>query len=265
MLRPTMMIRPLTVVLAVATSVCGGAVGKSMSLQSPTLLGPTELTELTKLDEQTWDTLSPDGWGYLRRASAKDDDIVVDTTAPRSPKQVLRIIFTPGMRKDSEPSVHWKVLSRPKEMFATWWIKLSANWTGSPAGCCKMAFAHAAPDGQGQVYIALLESKQPHYVGVNTEWLPYGQKIWKSDSAMTPIYYNRWYRIDWHVKWSTAPQAADGLIQWWVDGTLNGSHAAIQFPAEGLGFTQFEFAPTIQVPPPTEQYMYIDHSLLRVR
>jgi len=57
--------------------------------------------------------------------------------------------------------------------------------------------------------------------------------------------------------------AGDGILRWWVDGVLNGAYCNVSFPANGTGFQQFEFAPTIQIPPRAEQYMYIDHTSIR--
>ncbi|HEU4891293.1 MAG TPA: hypothetical protein VFT47_07070 [Vicinamibacterales bacterium] len=252
--------RLIPVVVAVAALACDRG---SMSPSANTVL--LEPTGLKQLNEQSWNALSDKNWSYLRRTSAKDADIVSDPDAPSSPDRVLRIIFTPDMPRDTEPSVHWISLPEPREVHARWWIKLSSNWTGSPAGACKMTFLWPSPGGHGQVYSALIRSSEPHSVIVNTEWAPYGQKIWESNWNATPIYYGRWYRIDWHVRWSTAPGAADGLLRWWVDGVLNGNHFDVVFPAGATAFHQFEFAPTIQIPPPAEQYMYIDHVSVRGR
>jgi hypothetical protein len=52
-------------------------------------------------------------------------------------------------------------------------------------------------------------------------------------------------------------------MRWWVDGILNGEYTDMQFPYGGL--TQFEFAPTLQNAPPVEQYMYIDHTVIKIR
>jgi hypothetical protein len=252
---------PILAAVAIAACACDRA-STSTALPRTALLEPTGLN---RVSDQPWDELSDRNWSYLRRTSAKEDDIVRDLDAPSSPDRVLRIIFTPDMPRDTEPSVHWISLPQPREVHTGWWIKLSPNWVGSPAGACKMTFLWASPGGQGQVYSALYRSSEPHTVIVNTEWAPYGQKIWESNLSATPIHYGRWYRIDWYVRWSTAPQAADGVIRWWVDGVLNGNHIDVIFPAGGTGFHQFEFAPTIQIPPPAEQYIYVDHTFVRMR
>jgi hypothetical protein len=248
---------------------------------------PNELGLSVPLSDQPWDRIvqpermgrfaararallfsEPEGndeWGYLRRSSSKDDDIVIDGTAPVSPPHVLRIVFTPDMRKDHEPSVHWIALPSVRTVYATWWIKLSANWTSSPAGGGKMTFLHFAPSGQGQVYTGLFGSTEPHRVSVNTEWAPYGQKIWDPNRETTPILYDRWYRIEWHVKWESSPGAGDATIAWRVNGTLNGEYTNVRLPEGAAAFQQFEFAPTLQNPPRAEQYMYIDHTSIAAK
>jgi hypothetical protein len=198
------------------------------------------------------------GWDYLRRSSSRVDDIVSDATAPFSLSSVLRIIFTPSMNRDSEPSVHWMGLpTRPREIFAGWWMKLSANWTCSPVGCGKIAFLWA-PDGQGQVYSGVYGTSAPHRIAINTEWAPYGQRIWEPNVTITPVSYDQWYRIEWYMRWESSPGAGDGVVLWWVNGQLNGDYRSLRYP--GCCFQQFEFAPTLQTPPPADQYMYIDHT-----
>jgi len=254
-------LRLIVASLVMALGACRLATEQAPSKLDPLLLEPTGLQSL---NEQPWDAVTTNGWQYLRRTSSKTDDIVSDPTAPFSPEHVLRIVFTPDMPRDTEPGVHWISLPRPTEVYTGWWIKLSRNWSPSPAGACKMTFLWVAPDSNGQVYTAVLGSSEPHHIGVNTEWAPYGQKVWHPNEASTPIYYDTWYRIDWYVRWATAPGAADGAIRWWVNGALNGNYVDVSFPPAGVGFQQFEFAPTIQIPPPAEQFMYIDHTYVRI-
>jgi hypothetical protein len=75
---------------------------------------PQEPAGLVTFNDEPWDALmrpsgslrtklqslfgrSPEkqsAWSFLRRTSSKDDDIVQDSTAPRSPPNVLRILHT---------------------------------------------------------------------------------------------------------------------------------------------------------------------------
>jgi hypothetical protein len=136
------------------------------------------------------------------------------------------------------------------------WLKLSSNWTPSPAGGGKITFLWA-PDGAGQVYSNVGGSSAPHRININTEWAPYGQNFWEPNVTRTDIHYNQWYRIEWYVKYESSAGAGDGIMRWWVNGVLNGDHRNVRFPA--CCFQQFEFAPTLQNPPPATQYMYVDH------
>jgi len=169
--------------------------------------------------------------GIISVEQLRDDDVVADATAPFSAPNVLRIAFTPDMLRDHEPSVHWLGLPATREVYALWWIKLSANWSPSPAGGGKMTFLHAAPDGQGQVYSGLFGATAPHRVSINTEWAPYGQHVWDPNVETTAINYGEWYRVEWYLKWDSAPGAGDGVLRWWVNGVLNGNHSDVRFPA----------------------------------
>jgi hypothetical protein len=289
----TRVVQVTTAILAAAAMVafgCDYASGTAPSPTSPSSLTaiqwPDEAGEFVRLSDQPWDRIAQlengglmararalivaepapdDAWQYLRRSSSKNDDIVVDATAPFSPPHVLRIIFTPDMQKDHEPSVHWIALPSARAVYASWWIKLSPNWTSSPAGGGKMTFLHVAPSGQGQAYSGLFGSTAPHRVSINTEWPPYGQKIWEPNRETTPILYDRWYRIEWYVKWESRAGAGDAVIAWRVNGTLNGAYSNVRLPDGASAFQQFEFAPTLQDPPRAEQYMYIDHTSIAVK
>ena len=198
-------------------------------------------------------------WRYLRRSSSKDDEIVADSAAPASPPGVLRIVFTTDMQRDHEPSVHFVGLPRVAEVYSAWWMKLSPNWTCSPAGCGKITFLLPDSANAGVIYSNLAGRDGVHYVNVATTWPSTGYKFWANNVSQTRVDDDRWYRVEWYVKWASTAGAADGIIRWWVNGELNGDHRDVPFPAIP-GFLEFQHASTRQNPPPTEQYMYIDHT-----
>jgi len=267
--RPPSTPRSLILVFVAALACNQGAAPPEYNPLQPTAISRTpamasshESPGLVPINDQPWDGVMGNGWRYLRRASSKDAQVIADATAPFSPPNVLRIVFTPDMRRDHEPSVHWMSLPNVREAYSAWWIKLSANWKASPAGGGKIAFLWA-PSGQGQVYSNIGGAGAPHRININTEWAPYGQKFWEPNVTMTPVDYDRWYRIEWYTKWESARGAGDGVMRWWVDGALNGDYRDVRFP--GCCFLQFEFAPTLQVPPSAEQHMYIDHTYVSAR
>jgi len=245
----------------VITIECGGPDQRSVTAPpAPTSLG------WSRFREQPWTRMGEDGWQYLRRSSSKDDSIENDDTAPASPPHVLRIVFTPDMKPNTGPSVHWTALDHVKEVYTGWWMKLSPNWSCSPAGCGKITFLFT--DGAGQVYTNVYHSAEsdgpPYRIGVNTEWAPYGQQIWYPNVTTTPVSPGEWHRIEFYYRWETTPGASnDGIIRWWVDGKVNGEYQNVHYP--GSSFIELQYAPTLQNPPPAEQYMYVDHTSVGVR
>ena len=262
-------ISPLAIVVATAV-VSVGCDQSTESRRAPTEPSPTATTPiepapagLMPVGDQPWDAVIGNGWNYLRRTSSKDAMIVVDPTAPVSPPHVLQIVFTPDMRRDTEPSVHWtRLASAPGEVSMTWGMKLSRNWSTSPAGGGKIAFLWAS-DGQGQVYLNIGGTTPPHRINVNTEWAPYGQRVWEPNLTTTPINYDQWYQVEWYARWASSRTADDGVIRWSVNGVVNGEHRNVRFPA--CCFQQFEFAPTRQLPPRGEEYLFIDHTAIGIR
>jgi hypothetical protein len=241
------------IVLALAI----GVVVMAHSPAAPSLPESVAARNLVALNDQPWDRLVGNFWSYLRRSSSDDASIVVDATAPYSAPNVLRIAFSPNLENDRQPTVHWIGLPFVREVYATWWIKLSPNWTPNAAGAAKMTFLWP-PQGGGVLYSAIAGSNLPHRVLIVTTWPAYGYQLWEPNIATTGIHYDRWYRIQWYVKWESSPGSRDGIIRWWVDDTLNGEYSDLYFPTCCL--LQFEFAPTMQTAPPEDQYMYIDHT-----
>jgi hypothetical protein len=49
-----------------------------------------------------------------------------------------------------------------------------------------------------------------------------------------------WHKIELYFRYNTP---ANGIIRWWMDGTLIGDYTNISFPASGC-FAEFQFSPT---------------------
>ena len=286
-----MIVRPLAMVAVLALPIGACELAREQEVVGVAAAAsrwPHEPNRFVTLTDQPWDRIvmptaasgvarlvakahavlfdAPDqegGWRYLRRSSSKDDEIVADATAPASPPGVLRITFTTDMQRDHEPSVHFVGLPRVAEVYSGWWMKLSPNWTCSPAGCGKITFLLPDSANAGVIYSNLAGRDGTHYVNVATTWPSTGYKFWPNNVTQTRVDDDRWYRVEWYVKWASAPDVADGIIRWWVDGELNGDHRSVPFPAVP-GFLEFQHASTRQNPPPTEQYMYIDHTYVSV-
>ena len=227
---------------------------------------PNEPAAFGVVNDQPWNLLTGNGWNYLRRTSSKDDLITADATVPFSPVNDLKIIFTTDMPPDSEPSVHWMAVPNLKEVYTAWWMKVSPNWTCSPAGCGKITFLFGAGPGNN-VYTGLFNPDigqgPPFRVGLKPQWRGYDLNFYPNVTT-TLILPGEWHRIEFYFKWETTPGVSgDGIFRWWVDGVLNGDYANIRYPADR--FVEFQYAPTLQNPPLAEQYMYIDHTYVSGR
>jgi hypothetical protein len=267
--------RASILVLCFSASVlsCGGSVESAdsppvvRSEQKPTSHEPPGFVTLA---HNPWDTVIGNQWNYLRRGASKDSDIVSDPTSPGSPSNVLRMIYTTDMPPDSEPGVHWRAVPSAKEIYTSWWLKASANWQCSPAGCGKQTFLFTEQSGQvhtglyhpcaGPEQCSPAVNGPPFKLAVNTEWAPYGQKIWYPNFATTLINANEWAFVEVYYKWSTSNNMPNGIIRFWVNGVLNGNHTNVSYPAGS--FIEFQYAPTTQNVPTQEYYLYLDDTHL---
>jgi len=118
-------------------------------------------------------------------------------------------------------------------------------------------------NANGVTYSNLAGVNDLHRVNIATTWDITGDGMpdytfWEPQTPTT-VLDDQWYRVEWHVKWASSATANDGIIEWWVNGTLNGHYENVPFPAI-RGFTEFQYAPTRQLIPPADEYLYIDHT-----
>jgi hypothetical protein len=247
-------------ITATSESRIGTAAVTVTTATPPSTTWPNEPAGFVQLNDQPWNQLTGNAWNYLRRAASKDANIVSDSTAPFSPLNVLRMIFTTDMGSDREPGVHWMALSGVKEIYTAWWLKVSPNWQCSPAGCGKMSFLFDS--GGGNVYSTILNPASgqgpPFRVGLKPQW-GFGYDLnFYPNVTTTLIYPGEWRRLEFYYKYESSPGAGDGIFRWWVDGVLNGNYTDVRYPS--AGFVEFQYAPTLQNAPSAEQYMYLDHT-----
>ncbi len=254
---------------ATVTATSEGKTGSSaITVTATSTAWPNEPAGFSLLTDQPWDLLTGLNWKYVRRSGTIDDSIISDSTAPFSPQNVLKIVYTPGCCLDAEPGVHWFTVPSVKEIYTGYWVKLSNNWISNPAGGGKISFLFTT---LGQVYVNFYHPTSdgsvqgpPYRIGVNTEWAPYGQRIWYPNATTTWINPGEWHRVEVYYRWETTPGVSgDGIIRWWVDGVLNGDQTTVHYPA--TVFNEFQIAPTVQYAGPAERYMYFDHTRISIR
>ncbi len=219
------------------------------------------------INEQPWNCLSCNGWNY--RADAGWADIQTDAAAPKSPSSVLRVVFPTTMPRDNGPSNEWIYFANPNfwhEIFVSYWIKWGDPWDARDQGA-KISFMWA--QGGSYIYAVQVAGVAPYHVGMVVGWPPYGYSygdggVWHPNVTTTSVVTGQWYFVEEYFKYPTTPGGSDGVIRWWVNGTLNGDFRNVVYPAD-LGFEQFEFPFTHQATPLAQSYVYVDHTHLSGR
>jgi len=237
---------------------------------------PPDYSQLPLVSDYDWDAVIGSGWNYAQRTSTYPAGVGMDGTAPVSPGNVLAVNFT-GTQQDTEPGVFFHALPSVREAYAEFWIKFSDNWTCAPAGCGKVTFFF--PQSGGDLYMGIYcdtpQSQWPgqaaggcatldpdHFiVGGQLQFGTYAGWPLLANVTRTPMMRNQWYRIEHYFKWSATPESHDGIWRVYVDGVLNLERTDIAAPIGPA--IEFQFAPTRQPPPPPNEFMWIDHTILR--
>lgn len=236
------------------SNIVSGATLGAVVLPPPSLTN--EPANFHVLTDQPWAFLRSLGWDYLQRAASKPSFITTDVTAPKSPPNILRIVFTPGMSSDSEPGVHFIPLGSKREVYWRYYLRISSGWHASPAGACKMTYCMAP---SSNLWTAL--NHPPGQIGppfqavARAEWLG---RYYIPNKPWTPINPGEWVFYEWYVKLASSQSATDGILRCWVNGKLNSEYLDVPgTPASSFG--EFQIAPTVQQAPTVEQYMDVDH------
>ena len=80
----------------------------------------------------------------------------------------------------------------------------------------------------------------PYYLHVVTQF-PAGTFRLTPNATATPVQLGAWHRVEWHMKYGSG--GADGVVEWWLDGVLQGRYTNVQTPNDA-GFIEYQFSPT---------------------
>ena len=235
---------------------------------------PPDIGNLPVVTDWSWDSVSGGGWSYLKRSGSVPAAITQDTRGPVSPTSVLAIDFT-EVAQDSDPGVSYHQLLGLKEVYVEWWMKVSNNWTCSPAGCSKIHFIYlSSGDQYSGLYCLTPDGTCPDNnagksmkVGGQVQWADSGHPLGVPlfpNKVTTEIVRDRWYHLSSYLRWNSATGTCDGIWSWAVDGIVNGLYSDICFPA-GASAVEVQIAPTRQIAPPPGEILWVDHIIVRGR
>jgi hypothetical protein len=254
---------PGTAVTAAATT--------SLALVSTTgsAANPNEPTGLTPISDRGFLSKVENGW---RDRGDPTFNIITDSTAPASPSPVGKAVYPAGFLGGTAPLNTWLDL-QPKrtQVYASFWVKFSSNWTGHPSGMNKIM--HFWIGGTNKVvFKAMGIGKNPliasfHLQGVNH--VPASYNLVSNTANAGTIVRGRWHHVEISVTANTGSRS-DGKVTWWLDGQLIGNYTNCSFvtTSQGHQFTQVSWSPTwggVGGTVPSAQDMQIDNIYVSAR
>jgi hypothetical protein len=225
----------LALLIVACRSTTGPALEESRSVSSaPSSAGWTnQPAGFTKLTDWPMEALNGEGWSGNRLVT-----IVTDATAPHSPSSVGQWRYPAGFAGGSAPANMWRDLPAAfNEGFVGIWWKPSNPWQGHPSGVNKIYFLFGGACGN-LIPVMYGPTGGPYELRVAPEW---GDWRWLTPNV-TPglITLGAWHKIELYFKYNTP---GNGIIRWWMNGTLVGDYTNISFPSSGC-FGGFQFSPT---------------------
>jgi hypothetical protein len=223
-------------VLVVAALSCHSSVVPSATTERSHW--PDEPSGLVTLTDRAWNELVGNGWN--RRESA-DDRIVPDPTAPVSPATALEYVFPVGFDGGRAPATHYYSLGDRKELFVGLEWKVSTPWQGHASAVNKIQFAYTGSSDVAMVMYG--QNGGPYELRVMPQWPEHGSAWLTPNVNNTPLSLGQWHRLEWYLRYESSYGAADGVVRWWLDGSLGADYTNVRYPRDD-GFTEYQISPT---------------------
>jgi hypothetical protein len=230
---------------------------------------PNEPPELSLISDYGFSDALPRGSGVSINGdwSINNADLaarVGDLTAPASPPFVAQFTYPLGFGDGTAPATIFINPPPVREVYFGFVWKASDPFASHPSNVNKIAFMF--PDGEnGDMFLMMHKTGGPigggsYAICTEPEFSADTRQLCPN-VATSPILLGRWYRIEWYVRFSSSPGAADGISRWWVNGVLNGDFQDIR--VAGDHFVEIQFSPTYggntgAVKPLTD-YFWVDH------
>jgi uncharacterized protein YjdB len=220
----------------------------------------TDASSWPLLSDNPFDLVSALGW-YMSEAGPS---IALDPTAPASASNVLQFTYPAGLAGGGGEGLVAHGLGDTRHVYGGYWAKSSANWQGHASNVNKMAFLYAN-GGAGDMYLCFYGPPGgPYEVRTALQFIGADSRTWLTPNvANVPYTVGVWHRVEWMVDMGTAG-SANGIVKFWLDGTLIGSYNNVLFPS--TSFTEFQFAPTWGGIGDFKQhtdYLWLDHVILK--
>jgi hypothetical protein len=224
---------------------------------------------MTVLTDRPLSAVIEDGWDVgAWSGSTGNCQIVTDATAPKSPSSVGRIKYPAGWAGGGEPCGMGRGgLGNNRTWYISFWFKISPNWQGHPTGVNKVlhiwigGLNHVVVNlwgyGSGTMQASILLQ------GIVNDGSGKTAANWNPNLGPTgEIVRGQWYHQEIVLVGNTSG-AANGSVDWWLDGVKIGSHSGIQYVSgNGVFGENIAWAPTwggLGSNVTSEMYQFMDH------
>lgn len=231
---------------------------------------PNKPSAFTTLTSWEFNTITGSGWAQNGSAYVSSDG-----AAPVSPSSVMTLKYPIGFSGGGSPDiVNYNMGDKP-ELYLGYAWKCNSNWQAHPTNVNKLAF-QMTPGGLSliqtawgtsspyRIICALEFNTDNSHLGsgfgdVGGTWQLFGNRSSGDVSA------GQWYKIEVYYKRSSSTSSRDGILKWWVGGTLVGEFYNVNFPSSS--FYEMLFSPTwggVGSNKTQDDYFYFDHCIIAV-
>lgn len=183
---------------------------------------PNEPSGSTLISDHSFTTRNADGW-----IDYSDIPIVQDTGGPLSPPDVASFNYPIGFPGGGSPGqINLEGLNL-SDIYVGFWWQVSKPWQGHTSLINKILYIFTSPGGH-LIPIMYGANGGPYHLRLAPQWTD----TW---TWLTPnvndvlVTLGVWHRIEIYAKRSTTTTSADGIIRWWMDGTLLGEYTKVNF------------------------------------
>lgn len=191
----------------------------------------------------------PDGSGWQVVFNSQGSDGIWNTTrtddptAPLSPASVAQWRYPTGFSGGSAPGTLFFDHTAQTDVFAGFWWKPSNPWQNHSSNVNKIAFWGTGTSG-GSIDIQMYgQSGNTYNLHVVSEFTGVPTVRFQPNVTTSNITLGQWHRVEWHMKYATTPGGSNGVLEWWLDGVLQGQYTDMETPNDA-GFNEFKFSPT---------------------
>jgi len=244
-------IRAAATVQVSATSVSGPNSPNGPTTSTPTPSSPTagngasglwtdEPSGFRILTDQRWNSMASPGWEVYD--THNHVSLVSDPSVPTGASQVLQFAYPRGFSGGGYGPGLVRYAMSAGEIYLGFYWKLSPNWQGHTVGVNKMLyfFQRQGENREAVFLVAHGAPSGPFHLQISNEASDNG-RWWTQNVNDVPLVPGQWYKIELHLKKSSADGAPDGLVEWWVDGQLAARYTSAKL--RGANFSEIHIDP----------------------